>query len=115
MRTRAIFACISSITCAAALAGNLTDDAPFAHFKGKDQALFESALHLVLDNGTSGFTQSWSNPDTKARGEVKAVKSYARADAPCRTVAIANRAGGRTSSANYNFCKSAGGKWVLTQ
>jgi len=30
-------------------------------------------------------------------------------------VHVSNRAGGRTSSANYNFCKSAQGKWVLAQ
>ena len=115
MTTRGLLAFISSIACAAALAGNLTNDAPLAHFKGKDQALFDAALHAVLDNGTSGFSRSWSNPDTKASGEVKAVKSYKRAQVPCRTVAIANRAGGRTSSANYDFCKSADGKWILTQ
>jgi hypothetical protein len=43
------------------------------------------------------------------------VKSFTRGESVCRTVHVSNRAGGRTSSANYNFCKSAQGKWVLAQ
>lgn len=97
------------------LAANLTDDAPIAHFKGKDQSMFDTALHAALDDGKPGATVAWSNPETKAGGEIKNVKSFTRGDAQCRTVRVSNKAEGRTSAANYNFCKSPNGKWGLVQ
>jgi hypothetical protein len=106
-------ACAAFFAAATCLASNLTPDAPMAHFKGKDQELFEEALNAVLD-GTQGASRRWSNPETKAGGEVRAVKSFTRENAACRTVAIANKAEGRTSSWNYDFCKDRG-KWYLTQ
>ena len=98
-----------------AFAVNLTDDAPLAHFKGKDQAMFDTALNAALDDGKQGATVAWSNPETKAGGEVKTVKSFTRGELSCRTVHVSNRAEGRTSSADYNFCKSAQGKWALAK
>ena len=106
---------VIAFAAAPALAANLTGDAPLAHFKGKDQAMFDAALHTALDDGKPGTTVTWSNPETKAGGEVKAMKSFTRGESACRTVHVSNRAEGRTSSASYNFCKSAQGKWVLAQ
>jgi len=105
----------AALVAAPAMAVTLTDDAPLAHFKGKDQAMFDAALGAVLDDATPGMKRTWSNPETKAGGEVKAVKSFTRGESQCRTVHVSNRAEGRTSSANYNFCKSAQGKWTLAQ
>jgi surface antigen len=104
-----------ALVAAPAMAVNLTDDAPLAHFKGKDQAMFDAALDAVLDDGTPGVKRTWSNLETKAGGEVRAVKSFTRGESSCRTVHVSNRAEGRTSSANYNFCKSVKGKWTLAQ
>ena len=115
MIARRLAAAALSLACASAPAANISDDAPLAHFKGKDQALFDEALHAVLDKGEKGMRRSWSNPETKAGGEVRAVKSFTRGDAPCRTVHISNKAAGRTSAQNYDFCRSAAGKWVLTK
>jgi surface antigen len=100
---------------APALAGNLTPDAPYAQFKGKDEALFNAALYGMLDEGADGASRTWSNPDTKASGEVKAIKTFTRGETACRTVSIANKAGGRTASGKYNFCKAPTGKWALAQ
>jgi surface antigen len=111
---RRTFAVIA-LAAAPVLAVNLTDDAPLANFKGKDRETFDATLYGVLDDGKPGTTRAWSNPETKARGEVKAVKSFTRGESACRTVHVSNWAQGRTSSANYNFCKSAQGKWVLAQ
>ena len=99
--------------CIPAFAGNLTADAPIAHFKGNDKALFDEALNAVLDDPKDGTARSWSNPETKAGGEVKSVKSFNRGEAKCRTVNIANKAQGRTSDGTMNFCRSAAGKWTL--
>ena len=51
---------------------------------------------------------------TKASGEVKSVKSFTRGEAKCRTVSIANKAQGRTSDGNMNFCRNASGKWTVS-
>ena len=100
------------LACAPALASNLPADAPIAHFKGKDRALFDEALNAVLDDPKDGTARSWSNPETKAGGEVKSVKSFSRGENKCRTVNVANKAQGRTSDGNMNFCRSAAGKWM---
>ena|SRR6185436_19490474 len=113
-RDRLRFATASlAFACAPALASNLPGDAPIAHFKGKDQALFDEALKAVLDDPKDGTARSWSNPETKAGGEVRSVKSFARGEAKCRTVSVANKAQGRTSDGNMNFCRSAAGKWTV--
>jgi surface antigen len=104
-----------ALFAAPAMALNLTDDAPMAQFKGKDQGMFDSTLYGVLDHAKDGVNRSWSNPETKAGGEVKAIKSFTRDDVPCRTVHVSNKAGGRTSSADYNFCRSSAGNWVLAK
>src|SRR5690348_1416114 len=106
---------VFALLAAPAFAANLTDDAPIAQFKGKDRAMFDAALYGTLDDGKDGAKTSWSNPETKAGGEVRAVKSFKRGDTPCRTVHVSNKAAGRASSADYNFCKSATGKWVLAE
>ena len=118
MKTRTLqCAALIAVLAAAtpALAGNLTADAPYAQFKGQDEALFNAALYGMLDEGADGASRTWSNPHTKASGTVKAIKSFTRGEAACRTVSIANKAGGRTSSAKYNFCKASTGKWALAQ
>ena len=104
-----------SLVVAPAFAANVTDDAPIAQFRGKDRAMFDAALYGTLDAGKDGDTRKWSNPETKAGGEVRAVKSFQRDDVPCRTVHVSNKAAGRASAADYNFCKSAAGKWVLAK
>jgi surface antigen len=106
---------VIAFAAAPVLAVNLTDDAPLAHFKGKDRETFDAVLYAVLDDGKPGTTRAWSNPETRAGGQVKALKSFMRGESACRTVHVSNRAEGRTSAANYNFCKSAEGKWVLAQ
>jgi len=106
-----------ALLAAATLAtgANLTPDAPYAHFKGKDQALFDEALYGVLDGTDESSARKWANKETGASGEVKAVKSFVRGETPCRTVSIANKAGGRMSSNRFNFCRSADGKWKFAQ
>jgi surface antigen len=87
-------------------------DAPIASFTDQDMQLFKQTLSGVLDDGTIGEARSWSNPDTKARGEVTAVKSFEREAVPCRRVAVKNWAKGRSASGKYNFCKQPSGQWA---
>lgn len=87
-------------------------DAPIASFTDQDMQLFKQTLSGVLDGGTIGEARSWSNPDTKARGEVTAIKSFEREAVPCRRVAVKNWAKGRSASGQYSFCKQASGQWA---
>jgi len=44
---------------------------------------------------------------------LKPISTFKRDGLTCRTVAIANKAKGRSASGEYNFCQQASGKWVL--
>jgi surface antigen len=98
-----------------AMASNLSfmKDTPYTHFTKDDHKIFNAALNEVLEKAADGEARSWSNPDSKAGGELKGVKTFERKGAPCRRVSIANKAKGRSASGEYNFCKQASGKWTL--
>jgi surface antigen len=88
-------------------------ETPYSYFKKEDKALFSKALNETLDKAADGEAKSWSNPNTKAGGELKALKSYEAKGLKCRTLHIANKAQGRANAADYNFCKQASGKWAI--
>ena len=88
-------------------------DAPYAHFTEEDHAIFNETLNDTLSNGAEGETRKWSNPKTRASGEMTPLKSFERTGRPCRSLSIKNKAKGLTGSAKYNFCKQDTGKWAL--
>jgi len=88
-------------------------DAPYAHFTDEDRKIFEEALDGVLYKGADGESRTWSNPSSKAGGEIKALKSFERDGLTCRTLSIANQAKGRSNAGKYNFCRQANGKWPV--
>ena len=112
MRLAFLVAALVATTAASAANLGYMKDAPIARFTDQDMALFTETLNGVLDDGADGEARSWSNPDTKARGEIKAIKSFERSAAPCRRLAIKNWAKGRSASGQYNFCKKATGEWA---
>ena len=98
-----------------ALASNLDfmKDTPYTHFTDEDHKIFNQTLNDTLNKGADGESREWSNPKSKASGEVKELKTFERKGMPCRTVYIANKAKGRSGNAEYNFCKQASGIWAL--
>lgn len=88
-------------------------DAPYAHFTAEDHAIFNETLNDTLGHGAEGETRKWSNPKTRASGEMTPLKSFERDGRSCRTLSIKNKAKGLTGSAKYNFCKQDSGKWAL--
>jgi surface antigen len=88
-------------------------DTPYTHFTKEDHALFDAAMKEALDTSADGASSSWSNPATRASGEFKPVESFERKGLKCRKLYIANKARGRSASAEYNFCKQASGKWAI--
>lgn len=109
---------IAALAAAAqAVAGDYTfmTDTPYSYFSKEDHALFDATLNDVLDKGAIGESRAWSNPKSKAGGEIKALKDYQGAGVTCRTLFIANKAKGRSASGKYNFCPKEGGGWRLTR
>lgn len=109
---------IAALAAAAqAGAGDYTfmTDTPYSYFSKEDHALFDATLEEVLAKGAIGESRSWSNPKSKASGEIKMVKNYERAGVTCRTLFIANKAKGRSASGQYNFCPKESGGWTLTR
>jgi surface antigen len=90
-------------------------DTPYSYFSKEDHALFDATLDDVLAKGAVGDSRTWSNPKSKAGGEIKMLKNYERAGVTCRTLFIANKAKGRAASGKYNFCPKEAGGWQLTR
>ena len=88
-------------------------DAPYAHFTEDDHAIFNETLNDTLSHAAEGEIRKWSNPKTRANGEMTPLKSFERDGRSCRTLSIKNKAKGLTGSAKYNFCKQDTGKWAL--
>jgi surface antigen len=99
-----------------ALAGNLNflSDSPYANFTEKDEQIFRETLNDVLDKGADGESRKWTNPATRAGGEMKPVSTFERDSKPCRKLQIRNSARGVTATGTYTFCKDAAGKWEPT-
>jgi hypothetical protein len=97
-----------------AMAGNwnFIKDTPYGNFTPEDHKMFDEVLNTMLDKGSDGDSRAWSNPATKAGGEIKVVNSFKRGETPCRTLSIANRAKVYSATGEYKFCKKTD-KWAL--
>lgn len=108
-------ALVALVVAVPALAQNILfmRDAPYAQFTDEDHAIFNETLNDTLSRGAEGATRKWSNPKTRASGEMTPLKSFEREGRSCRTLSIKNKAKGLSASAKYNFCKQDTGKWAL--
>jgi surface antigen len=89
-------------------------DGPFMRFTEEDHAIFSKTLDDTLSNATDGEARTWSNPKSRANGEMKPVKSFERDRLSCRTLSITNKANASAdATGRYNFCKQDSGKWTL--
>jgi surface antigen len=91
------------------------NDTPYVHFTKEDHAIFDEALQDVLNKGADGESRKWTNPASKAGGDLKVLKSFQRGQTTCRRLSIANKAKGRSASGQYNFCRQASGEWKLSE
>jgi len=92
---------------------NFAKDAPYSKFTAEDRKIFDEAVQDTLSKGADGEARAWSNPATKAGGEIKPLKTFERGSATCRSVSIANKAKGLSAKGEYRLCKDASGKWTL--
>ena len=115
MRVLSITAAIILTTVAAAEAANVNflSDAPIAYMNEDDQRLFREAVFKALDDTADGQTVNWSNPKTKAGGEIKLIRTDDMHGDLCRIAQVHNKAGGRENRGVYRACKNAKGDWRL--
>ena len=88
-------------------------DAPIAYMNEEDKRLFREAVGKALDATADGRTVAWSNPKTKASGEIKLIRTDDMHAMLCRIAQVHNRAGGRENRGVYRACKDADGQWRL--
>jgi surface antigen len=114
-RARTLFLAVALAAPWPVVAGNLSylNDTPYTHFTKEDHKIFNAALSDALEKAADGEARTWSNPASNASGELKPLKSFDRKGTRCRTLFLANKAKGRSASAEYNFCRQASGKWTL--
>ena len=112
---KAIVGCLAGLLlfAAAASAGNYSflDDAPAKHFTEQDMKLFSAAVNDALDNSPDGKITAWRNPETKASGKLKLLKTFQSQGSTCRRLQIANQADGKKSNVAFNFCRQADNTW----
>lgn len=117
LRRTALFSTLALLVSAAGTVAaqdmRFMSDTPYVHFTKDDKAMFRKAMMQTLDTAKDGETNTWSNPASGAGGEIKALKSYDKGGAKCRTLAIANKAKARSNAGEYNFCVKSG-KWTLS-
>lgn len=87
--------------------------APIAYMTDEDKRLFQAAVAKALDDTADGDTVTWSNPATKAGGEIKLVRTEDADAMLCRIAQVHSRAGGRENRGVYRACKEADGPWRL--
>ena len=99
----------------AAVAGNYSflDEAPAKHFTEQDIQLLTDAVNDALDNSADGKITGWRNPQTKASGKLKPLKTYRSHGTTCRRLQIANKADGLKNNVAFNFCRQADNTWKL--
>lgn len=108
---------MAAVLCVAwpALAGNYSYlyDIPYTHFTEEDKKIFFAALDDVLEKGADGEARTWSNPNSRASGNLQPLKSFERKGLKCRRLLMENKARGRSASGEYNFCKKESGQWTF--
>jgi len=89
------------------------NNTPLSKMTTEDVTLFKAAVYAVLDEGADGSTRPWSNPKTRAGGEITAVRTFEERGESCRELEIANSAGGLTNRSLSTLCRVPGGNWRL--
>ena len=80
-----------------------------------DRLALAHARHDALENGESGSTTAWQNPDSGNSGEIVPQPAYQQADGTyCREFAQTIVVGGKMESAYGTACRQPDGAWKLS-
>lgn len=115
-RTARVVMVILAIVSLPTVASNIDflHDTPLSDFNDEDRKLFEAALTQALSEADDNEVRTWSNPETKCRGEITPLRTHSRMDTVCRDVAIVNTAKGRTEKSVYTYCRQGEEEWRLS-
>ena len=106
----------ASLAAEAATWQQLLKGTPFEMFNETDMKMFLEASHKALDVAPLNDIVIWSNPDTKAGGDLTAVSQFKgmvqSQERECKLVRVRVQAKGRNTNTNVNVCQ-IDGKWTL--
>jgi len=115
---RTLATAVSGWAPAAALAANLgfLGNAPISQMTEADVDMFYAAVVAALENSPDKARTGWENPDTGASGSLTPLDTFVAASGePCRHLQVINRAGSLRAQNVFRLCKSADGKWRVTE
>jgi surface antigen len=99
---------------AAGLAGGLLGGAIGAHLDDKDKKLAAQNAAAALENGRTGQTSSWKNPDSGNSGSITPTKTYQAASGQyCREYRQEIIVGGEKQQAYGTACRQPDGSWKI--
>jgi surface antigen len=121
-RLRPLIACVaaaalvllSSGRTALAINEMFADDAPISRMTQDDLRIAGEALRKALDSGRDDEVHEWKNPKTTASGTIVPARAFERQGMRCRGVKLSTTAQGRTSSTEWNVCKTPAG-WKVAE
>ena len=90
------------------------DDAPVTRMTQEDFRIAGETLRKALDSGRDGEVHAWKNPKTAASGTIVPAGSFERQGMRCRGVKLSTTARERTSSTEWNVCKTPEG-WKVAE
>ena len=79
-----------------------------------DLRLLSNAIDAALA-AEEGSEQSWTNPDTGAKGTVTVRKAVERAGRPYRGLQVRTTAQAITSQGIYEICRLPDGSWTFSE
>ncbi|MDR3631143.1 MAG: glycine zipper domain-containing protein [Desulfocapsaceae bacterium] len=73
----------------------------------------QQRLNQVYEQGVSGQTSSWRNPDNGNAYSVTPEPAVTSQDGPCRKAKISSVIDGKPQTVYTNACRNSQGEWVL--
>lgn len=113
LRLLAATTCLAWIGAGSAANTSFLNDSVLAEFKDADVTMFQSAIDEALALPT-GETKAWENPATGAGGRITPSGPHSHDGRECRKLRVENHARGRSGQGDWNYCRSAEGRWELT-
>lgn len=86
---------------------------PAQQFTDEDWKMFEDTLNGALNEAADGASKTWENPNTKASGEIKILKTVKKGDMDCRELKITNQSKDRKRTTGQIFCKQPDASWKV--
>lgn len=118
---RALSACVlvSTVLLVAprgAFAGNLgfLSKSAEGKFNDDDVRILQTTALSLLNSGTLGQSQDWSNPNSTAHGTIKIMKVFKSAEGySCKSLRVENSATGLHNQGTFPVCEINPGDWKI--